>query len=199
MMVELRDGKASDSEVLCALIFASAPILLPYLFGSKTHALEYIAKAANQPDGQYSAVRHRVAYKGAELIACITLWDNQLPKSFHSHTLQSLATFLTPRQITHLITTNEKIKEVFEPPLPHQLCIGHLSVLEQYKGMGIGQMMIAYATMQAKLRKKPQLVLDVDSHNEEAVGFYTGLGFMLMSSNYFPPTQQTFYRMQYNL
>ncbi|MFT4653705.1 MAG: ribosomal protein S18 acetylase RimI-like enzyme [Patiriisocius sp.] len=199
-MIELRSGAdIADSMGLASLIFSSAPVLLPYIFTSKKQALDYIEKASQRSDGQYSAARHQVAYEGANAVGSITLWDNTLPQSFHTHTLQSLRDFLTPNQITHLVFTNEKIKEVFLAPLDHQLCVGHLAVMEKYRGMGVGKKLIAYAILQAKRRRKTQLILDVDSNNDEALSFYSGLGFMLITRIEFTYTEQVFYRMHYNL
>jgi GNAT superfamily N-acetyltransferase len=186
-MIELRSGAdIADSMGLASLIFSSAPVLLPYIFTSKKQALDYIEKASQRSDGQYSAARHQVAYEGANAVGSITLWDNTLPQSFHTHTLQSLRDFLTPNQITHLVFTNEKIKEVFLAPLDH-------------RGMGVGKKLIAYAILQAKRRRKTQLILDVDSNNDEALSFYSGLGFMLITRIEFTYTEQVFYRMHYNL
>ncbi|MFT6268131.1 MAG: ribosomal protein S18 acetylase RimI-like enzyme [Alphaproteobacteria bacterium] len=198
-MIGLRWASIADGQPLSSLIFSSAPVLLPYLFKGRAQALDYIFKASQRSDGQYSAARHQIACEGSNVLGSITLWDNNLPQSFHSHTLQSLSDFLGPNQIAHLVITNERIKKVFLAPLDHQLCVGHLAVIEKYRGMGVGKKLIAHAIVQAKLRDKTQLILDVDSNNDDAVSFYLGLGFMLIKSNEFIYTKQTFYRMQYNL
>lgn len=198
-LISLRAGDKNDSEALATLIFASAPVLLPYLFKGQKNAIDYILQASQQPDGQYSAVRHQLAVDGVKAIGCITLWDNQLSPSFHSYTVKSLTKFLLPDQIIHLLATNDIITKVFLAPLSHQFCIGHLAVLEEYKGLGVGKKLIAYAILQAKQYNKSQLVLDVDSSNDEAISFYTGLGFLLKQTTQFSPTNQAFHRMEFNL
>lgn len=198
-MIALRKGSKLDADALATLILSSAPTLLPYMFKGQENAIEYIWQASQQADGQYSAARHQVATDGNNVVACITLWDNQLSASFHSYTLQSLTRFLQANQIAHLLSINEVITQVFLAPLAHQLCIGHLAVLENYRGLGIGKKLIAYAILQAKTRGKTQLVLDVDTSNDEAISFYTGLGFVIMQNAQFNPSNQAFYRMQYSL
>jgi ribosomal protein S18 acetylase RimI-like enzyme len=196
-MICLRSGHISDGHRLASLIFSAAPVLLPYLFNGEEQALDYIFRASQRSDGQYSAIRHQVACDKVQAVGSITLWDDTLPQSYHAHTLKSLRDFLTPDQITHLVLTNEEIKKVFQAPLVHQLCLGHLAVMNQYRGMGIGKKLIAYAILKAKRAHKTQLVLDVDSNNDDAVSFYLGLGFIITGKTAFIDTKQIFYSMQY--
>lgn len=198
-MIALRAGTETDAGALAPLIFSSATVLLPYLFKGTQSALNYILQAAKQPDGQYSAARHQLAIDDQQVVACITLWDDKLPKSFHAYTLKSLTAFLQQDQIAHLLSNNELISSVFQAPQSHQLCVGHLAVVDTHKGRGIGKILLNYAIQQAKTYHKSQLVLDVDSNNEEALNFYTRFGFIRQDSHYFAPTKQSFNRMQYTL
>lgn len=196
-MIFLRQGIVEDAAELSKLILSSAPTLLPYLFQGEQQALEYIRLASVQPDGQYSATRHTVATNGERVVGCVTFWDKQLPKSFNTHTLKSLSDFLSSAQLTHLLKSNDKIASVFLSPNDNQLCVGHLAVLPEYKGIGVGRKLIAHAIKCAKQRAKNQVVLDVDSENEEAISFYLTNGFALVNENEFWPTQQCFLRMSY--
>jgi ribosomal protein S18 acetylase RimI-like enzyme len=198
-MLVLRKGASTDASSLSSLIFSSAPILLPYLYGDKSKAISYITKAAQVEDGQYSARRHTVACKDNKVIACITLWDNNLPMSFHSHTVKSVKEFLSPEALLHLVRANIQIGEVFAGPKAHELCVGHLAVAENSRGQGVGLMLVNYAIEQAKLLNKTHLVLDVDSDNEIALNFYLGLGFVLLSKAVFIHTQQSFFRLAFAL
>lgn len=195
-MIVLRAGCTSDSKTLATLILSSAPVLLPYLFGGKTQVLDYITNASQQTDGQYSAVRHQVASISNKPVGCITLWDNLLPQSFHASTVQSLTRFLSPQQISHLVSSDSLISKIFLAPTAQQICIGHLAVLEGKKSLGIGKQLISYAISKAKQNNKTELVLDVDSSNDEAMQFYSRQGFKLIQANEFQPTNQLFNRMQ---
>lgn len=198
-MIDFRDGKASDSGVLAELICSSAPILLPYLFGNYANVIEFISQAGRLSDGQYSARRHHVATDDDKPFACITLWDDGLPASFHTLTLSSLHDFLSKEQIFHIVAVNERISEVFQPPMHNQLCIGHVAVDRQYQGQGYGRRLIDYAVSQARTRNKDQIILDVDANNERAITFYLSAGFTLSSTSDFAPTKQSFMRLHYTL
>lgn len=194
-MVVLRSGVPADASSLSSLIFSSAPVILPYLFGDEAKAIDYIAKAAQDTDGQYSAARHTVACEASRVIGCITLWDNNLPISFHSHTIKSVKAFLSSDELLHLVRANIQISEVFAGPKTHELCIGHVAVAKKYKRVGVGRTLLNYAIAQAKILNKTHLVLDVDSDNEIALNFYLGLGFVLISSAKFMYTSQSFFRL----
>lgn len=198
-MIALRAGTEEDAGALTPLIFSSATVLLPYLFKGPHSAQNYILQAAKQPDGQYSAARHQLAIDDKQVVGCITLWDDKLPESFQAYTIKSLTEFLQHDQIAHLLSNNERISSVFQAPQSHQLCVGHLAVVDTHKGRGIGKALITHAIQQARRYNKHQLVLDVDGTNEGALNFYKRLGFVRQDSNYFAPTEQTFYRMQYTL
>lgn len=200
-MILLRQGQTSDAKDLAKLILSSAPTLLPYLFGNEQSCKAYIECAAALVDGQYSATRHQVALdeRQSKAIACVTLWDKTLPPSFHTQTLNSLQSFLTPIQIKHIVKVNSMISKVFLSPTEQQLCIGHLSVSLAYQGMGIGKKLVAHAIKVAKQKNLAQLVLDVDADNEQALSFYLGLGFMIHTETRFEPTQQSYLRMSYRL
>lgn len=198
-MIELRDGEPCDVDSLTQLVYESAPILLPYLFGSQQNAFDYISQAMLNPDGQYSARRHCVAANALKAEACVTLWHSHMPTQFHEQTLKSLAAFLQVRQLAHLVNINSELTRVFEPPTAQELCIGHLAVLSPSQGKGIGKKLVAYAIRQAKNYAKEKVVLDVDVDNEDAISFYRGCDFTEINERKFAPTEQTFMRMVYTI
>lgn len=202
-MICLRQGRKDDAFALSRLIYSSAPDLLPYLFDGEANALSYLMKACGGADGQYSASRHTLAtvnVKGAQkCLACMTLWSNDMPASFHVATLNSLTDFLSHSQIQHLLNINPLLSQVFRAPLKHQLCIGHLAVDKDNKGQGIGKKLIAYAIKQARLMSKTTLVLDVDKQNDEALNFYLNCNFKSVTESVFKPSDQTFLRLHYRL
>lgn len=209
-MIGLRVAKATDQRALAALIYSSAPTLLDFMFGEQAEAIQYIEQACAYPDGQYSAARHMVAVANRqflneqkipddEAIASITLWSGQLPDAFQLYTAKSLVDCLTKQQLRHIEQVNQILLDVFLAPTTKELCIGHLAVAENFRGLGIGKKLIAYALREAKLQKKHRLILDVDSNNVEAVSFYQACNFNPIKETEFSPTQQSFLRMHYQL
>jgi ribosomal protein S18 acetylase RimI-like enzyme len=198
-MISVRRGESTDADELVSLVLQSAPILLPYLFGSHKETRLYMSQAMLRPDGQYSAGRHWVAVANTKPMGCITLWDAQMPEQFHAQTLASLASVLNPQQLAHLVKINPTLSKVFTAPTINELCIGHLAVAPAVQGSGVGKKLIDHAINQAKILAKPRLILDVDISNDQAVNFYRACQFTETSEQHFEPTQQTFLRMTYIL
>lgn len=215
-MIELRGGQPQDTKQLASLVFDSAPLLLPYLFSGDSQALDFIQQAMHREDGQYSAKRHIVAcgeieasakakftdesfIKNDTIFGCITLWHDGLSETFHQQTLRSLSSFLSDKQLRHLVAINPSLMQVFVAPSAEELCIGHLAVKPLYQGNGVGKKLIAYAIKQGKHLAKKRLVLDVDADNSGAIHFYQSCDFHQETSSEFSPTQQHFVRMSYTL
>ncbi|WP_395338734.1 GNAT family N-acetyltransferase [Ningiella sp. W23] len=200
-MTTIRKGQASDSKVLASLILSSAEPLLPYIFGSRQAAYEYLCLAGKEVDGQYSSARHYVAEtrtlpSNQEVKGCMSLWHHEMPSSFHQATVTSLSNHLCAQQLKHIISINDALARLFLPPSDTQLCIGHLAVANECQGEGIGGQLIAHAVECAKNMSKSVLVLDVDVQNHQAVGFYEKHGFSALDTRHFAPTQQSFIRME---
>ncbi|MDG1814641.1 MAG: GNAT family N-acetyltransferase [Glaciecola sp.] len=204
-MFILRQGQVSDAHPLNHLILASEPTLLPAIFGENQAVKTFLAHALVQPDGQYSAQRHQViVMRDGEthqerVVGSMTLWADELDDEFLHHTLDAIAHSCSKEQIKHIGRLNPFLQEVFLPPKTEQLALGHLSVLEDYQGLGLGKKLIAYVIRQAKLRGKQQVVLDVDCDNEQAVSFYLGCGFIATTKASLEQTGQTFSRMVYTV
>jgi len=204
-MMNIRQGLVTDSANLCELILSSAPVLLPYLFKGEQAVKAFIEQAAQQDNGQFSANMHYVIEpskndnSNLQICACMTLWHAQLGDAFQLATLKCLQQYLLESQIQHLLITNPLLSRVFQSPLEHELCVGHLAVHENFKGQGLGKKLIAHAIKQAKILNKSCVILDVDKDNDEALSFYLACGFMLSKDSFFEPTQQTFSRLHYTL
>ncbi len=194
-MLQIRQGRKEDAASLAPLILLSANKLLPYIFGSSKQALDYLLLACTQDDGQYSASRHQVITHEDNVVACMSLWQRNMPESFHQHTLSSLGAFLSPEQLVHILSINDDLKALFRPPEDSELCIGHLAVDLKWQGQGLAKQLLAHAVGEAKRLHKHCLVLDVDTASKEALGFYKRSSFVGEQKQVYRATSQTFVRM----
>ncbi|MFC4698646.1 GNAT family N-acetyltransferase [Glaciecola siphonariae] len=194
-MLHLRQGVQDDGPLLAKLILLSADTLLPYLFGSSAAALEYLEQASRHQDGQYSALRHRVAVSNNEVIGCMSLWHDDMPDGFRDATVQSLTDYLDVEQLAHIVVANQTLGAIFKAPTEHELCIGHLAVAPDWQRKNVGSKLIAYAQAQAKALNKTHLVLDADIAKTSALGFYQRHGFEIVRRYKHEPTDQRFARL----
>jgi ribosomal protein S18 acetylase RimI-like enzyme len=204
-MFILRQGQAHDAQALSTLIFATAPELLPVVIGDKQCLKNYLAHALMLPNGQYSAARYQVLVihdqqsQDEQVVGCITLWHDDLGADFVNQTINAMINVFTSEQLTQIARINKTLLSVFVTPSRNELALGHISVSPEYQGLGLGKKLIAYGIRQAKLLGKQQVVIDVDSDNEQAVCFYESCDFMTIESTQLALTGQTFLRMVYRL
>jgi ribosomal protein S18 acetylase RimI-like enzyme len=204
-MFILRQGQAHDAQALSTLIFVTAPELLPVVIGDKQCLKNYLAHALMLPNGQYSAARYQVLVihdqqsQDEQVVGCITLWHDDLGADFVNQTINAMINVFTSEQLTQIARINKTLLSVFVTPSRNELALGHISVSPEYQGLGLGKKLIAYGIRQAKLLGKQQVVIDVDSDNEQAVCFYESCDFMTTASTQLALTGQTFLRMVYRL
>ncbi len=194
-MLEIKQGTIQYTDGIVPLILASAPELLAYIFGSTEKAASFLAHAVKQNDGQFSAVRHKIAIMDNKLVGCVSIWHTDMPPNFHDATLKSIATFLSPEQMAHVIAINPLLVTLFPPPTLDELCFGHLSVRPDYQGVGVASKLLSYIVRQAKYLKKNTIVLDVDECNQDALAFYEKWHFKTIERALFEPTRQHFLRL----
>jgi ribosomal protein S18 acetylase RimI-like enzyme len=197
--IELRAGDAKDAESLAPLIYASAPALMNFLFGTPPQAISYLTKACRVSDGQYSAARHYVAHTDDKVLGCMSLWRSNMPSTFHLGTIDSLTRFLTPTQIAHIVSSNDILQSAFQPPESDEVCLGHFAVAPDWQRKNVGSTLMAFVMRHANRKNKKRIVLDVDQSNESAISFYQKWGFELQGETAYEPTRQVFLRMAKDL
>jgi hypothetical protein len=194
--VTIQRGQLSQSSQIAALIYASEPRLLNFLFGGEELCKAYLLNACQQAQGQFSANYHWVYSKEVNQVqgVCAT-WLASMPIEFQAGTISAFRDFLSEEQIIHLLAYKEPLDLCFVAPKTEQMCIGHMSVFEKNQRKGIAASLIQHAASEAKDLGLSELVLDVDMSNSAAIECYTNAGFCHASQSKFEATQQTFSRM----
>ncbi len=202
MLISL--GEIRQSSEIAALIFASEPKLLSFLFGGDTECLSYLEKACKQPYGQFSANSHHIvkladkstaAFSERAIAGICATWYANMAVEFQQGTLSSFRSFLTTEQIIHLLAYKDALDDCFAPPKQHQLCLGHISVATGYRKMGVASSLIEHAASVAAELSKTELILDAEALNTNAVDCYLKAGFKVTQQSTFAATQQLFSRM----
>jgi ribosomal protein S18 acetylase RimI-like enzyme len=193
-------GRREEADQIAQLILSTEPILLSYLFGGEQQTAAFLKFACKQDDGQFSAYRHYVLNqennKPSDIITGVyTLWHSDMPSTFESFTLSALKSYFNVQQLGHLIINKTALDDCFLAPQPHQLCIGHIAVLENYRHKGIASQFLEMAKQKAVQMGKQELVLDVEKRNEAAVNCYLKAGFSANKQSQFLATEQVFLRM----
>lgn len=218
--MDIRLGTLQHAERVSQLILASEPTLLSFLFGGEALCLNYLRKACAQPQGQFSANYHWLAFQeskqynetinrdlnpvktehGEQVVAgiCAT-WLSVMPKEFQEGTVSALRDFLNIEQIIHLLAYKDALDECFVPPELHQLCIGHVSIDTNYQQQGVASLLLKHVKNEARKQDKTEVVLDVGALNTNAIKCYEKAGFTHQHERVFEATQQRFSRMSFAL
>ena len=194
-MVELKTGSVEYSEALPGLVYDSAPPVLDYIFDGRANALAFLKRAAFEPEGQFSVNRHHFACIDGIPVGCVSLWHTELPESFHTATFFSLKKHLNAELLSHVISINPILVSGFAPPKDDQLCFGHLSVMQAYRGQNIGSKLLAYVARAGVKMRKLELALDVEASNDAALAVYERWGFSIQKTQFLAPLNQAYYRM----
>jgi ribosomal protein S18 acetylase RimI-like enzyme len=183
--VQIRRANPEDAYQLAPLVLASAKRVLRLTFErSPEHtALGYLRQSLAMPDGQYGSHHHLVMVKQGHIVACVTAWHSHMTDAFHQGTLSSILEYYTASQLAEVITINQVLQTCISKVQDNELCIGHLSVLPDFRRQGIACQLIEHIVEHAKTLGKSQLGIDVEETNQPAIAFYQKLGFELTAKS----------------
>lgn len=170
----------TDASHLATLVFASAPTLLLDLLAapSNSAALDFLRFSLSQPDGQYGYANHRVLRDQGVPIASFCLWHDQLPQNFDQSTLRIMHQHFGLQHCIEIVQRNQLLSEHLQPPQPHQVAVGHISVAPAFQRRGNVGHILEYAQQQTRLLGKEMVVVDVEVSNESAIRCYQKYGFL---------------------
>jgi len=77
-----------------------------------------------------------------------------------------------------------KTEQIIQPPKNNEVCIVHLGIAENYRGLGLGRKLIAFLMEASKPKPTNRFVLDVSEENPKAQFLYERLGFKVLKCNY---------------
>ena len=181
----IRAAKSEDAEALADLILTSAPDPLAAIFDitPELSALNFLSTSLAQGEGQYGYLNHWVIELHEKVVGCVCAWHHNLAQSFHQSTLQVLTQFYGLEHSLAVMTSSLTMLDCVPKPAPHEWCIGHLSVVSDYKRKGIGQSLLALMQQLAIEAGKSHLSLDVESNNHAALAFYKKQGFAIVNES----------------
>ena len=199
----LSSPQQSHYEQLASLIYASGSDLFDLLFGGAAKAIHFLNKACAKTNGQFGHGTHYLVmtdsptnkYESDTIAACMTLWTSSPSQDYIDSTLLTLGKYLNTEQLKALSRFNNSLQQTLKPPLASELCIGHLSVANDFRRQGLASHLCEFAAEQAIQQKKESLVLDVQSTNHSAIECYKRIGFKFHDQNKLLNTDLVFIRM----
>ena len=174
---------AVDTSSLANLLLASAPSMLSHVLGNGDTAITvgYLNYSLAASGGQYGYQNHSIIKQGQKIIGIASAWHDQLPESFDKITVESLHHFFGIEACVQIFKRSAALALDIQKPTSQQLVIGHLSTLSDYQRRGVASAFIQHFYEQAKFLGKPEIIVDVEKQNQNALQCYLKLGFQPLS------------------
>ncbi len=122
------------------------------------------------------------------------------PSGAHAETIESVLTKLKTSKAVIAFMDDEVAGGVFYEQENEHLYLGRLSVLPQFRQLGVGRTLINYVEAQAVSFKVPRVQLDVRIGLPHLIAYYEKLGYRILSYEAHPGyTQPTYVTMEKNV
>lgn len=177
-------AKPEYAKQAAQLIYLSGRASLKYLLQPSAHysVIGFIEQAFLQQQGQFGYHNHWCIRQQNQLQAIGSCWHSDLNQAFHQGTLNSLIAYYQPDDLLEVISRNQQLGCIIQPPQRQQLCIGHLAVTAEYRNRELGRHLVKHFANIAKQLGKTELIVDVGQSNRGAIAFYQKVGFTMIES-----------------
>ncbi len=177
----IRLAQPGDASVVARLMYYASPNQMLSFFGRpENKAIGVLQRMFRLPYHITSYTHTFVAEGQGGVVGSLSGFDERSWRtSSHASWIYAPVWFaiVTPRQISRMIAAFANFNRIFLPISDGEYYIGHLAVLPEKRGHGIGRQLIKFAENQARVKGLKGVALDVEVENERARRLYEDLGF----------------------
>ena len=180
--LEFRHAVASDVEEAIPLIYSAGPHELDYALTVGRHtAIDFLRTAFVDGSSTLGYRGHVVAVLDGHVVGIGAFHDGAELGKANKKILYPLARFYGPLAGAGVLTRLTQLeKQLWPPPMKHDLFIQNLGVREDMRGKGIGSALLTYQIEIARTRHFSRCILDVAVTNPRAQVLYERLGFRVV-------------------
>lgn len=182
--LEIRPAIPEDVEQAVPLIYSSGPVAFDFVFKTNKHsALDYLKFAFQRPGGEFSYQNHYSVVVDDSIVGAGAIFTGEEMLSFtlsEARNIIKFYKFYGP----NIMTRGLKIEGLIKPPGESEAAIGHLGILEGFRGKKLGTKLIEELMKAPKINGQNSFVLDVSVENPKAQNLYEKLGFMVTKKYY---------------
>lgn len=182
--IEFRKCTPEDVDKAVPLIFSSGPTGFSYVFKNKKYsATDFLKYAFQRRGGEFSYDNHYALILNGELVGIGSVFDGKRAGGF---TLRDFFNIINFYQINALpiLTKGFKTEQIIQLPKSNEICIAHLGIAENCRGLGLGTKLIAFLMKASNPKPTDCFVLDVSEENPKAQLLYERLGFKVTKCQY---------------
>jgi ribosomal protein S18 acetylase RimI-like enzyme len=181
MTLSFRPARPDDTFLAVPLIYSSGPASFDYIFHhpQKGRSLDFLRAAFIQPKGEFSYSNHTVVERDGRILGVGAAFSGDTTLSFTIAAALQIFCFYGALAAWPVILKGLQAETVIQPPNSSELIIGHLGVVPEAQGQGIGSALIAHFLSQDSAKGKTP-TLDVAVTNTRAQALYERLGFVVV-------------------
>ena len=172
-------SKPTEVDLAVPLIYSSGPDGFEYVFKNQKHsAQDFLKFCFVKKGGEFSYDNHYSIYLDDNLLAIGSVFDSKKAKTFTASDAMNIIKFYGLNSFG-VIRKGLQVERIIKLPKGNEVAIGHLGVMPEARGKGIGTKLIDYLMKSDASFADKDFVLDVSEENPRAKALYTQLGFKI--------------------
>ncbi|MCA9026268.1 MAG: GNAT family N-acetyltransferase [Planctomycetaceae bacterium] len=179
MELEFRPARPSDTDAAVPLIYSSGPAAFDYVFANPTaqSTQEFLKYVFPDGAGEHGYRIHTVVVHDGRVVGVGACYTGENSLSMMISAIRQIGAFYGLRYTPRVIRRGLKIEQLIQPPRGMMNYIGHLGVVPEYQGRGIGRRLIEHFLDIGRRAGRSKAALDVSVENPRAQALYERIGF----------------------
>ncbi len=179
---QIRRGRPADTPDYAELALLTAPELLPALFGSESNFKKVMRGSFPRTKNPFSFEHsHFIEMGGRAAGMALALTHDQMSKE-QLRTMLLLVRYLKlafVTQVAHIYRSGEIMAQTVES----DSYLANIATYPEFRSRGLGTRLMDAVETEARAAGSRRIVLDVETDNKRAIGFYERLSFRVESKS----------------
>ena len=160
------------------LMYSSGPAVADYIFAcGKDDIFACMRRGFVRDSGELGYTVHVVAVVDGAVVGTGAGFAGDAPLRFIAQGAFNMLACLGVVRGMGIARRALQAERIIRPPKRHEQCIAHLGVQPEFRGRGIGALIVRHILDEGRRRGKMTAVLDVSVENPRAQALYERLGF----------------------
>lgn len=179
MNLVIRQARADDVEAAVPLIHSSGPETFNYVFDvpGRGTALDFLSSAFVEAVGPFSFSLHTAVELDGRIVGVGAGYDGHQTVPHTPIAIRQILGFYGIWRSLGVIRRGLAVERIVRPPHGDLFYIGHLGIVRQHRGRGIGSILVDHLLAEATERGRQTAALDVSVENPNAQRLYERMGF----------------------
>ncbi len=182
MNIQFRPAGRDDAEAAIQLVYSSGPNAFDFVFNTDKNgmAIDFLRNAWLDGAGEFGYRNHTVGTLDGRVVVVGGGWSGKTGVSYMVAGARQIIAQYGLWCGMQVIVRGLRTESVIPPPSAQHFYLGHLGVVPELQGQGIGQLLIRHLLDLGKAQGYTIAELDVAVTNTRGQALYERLGFHVM-------------------